>query len=515
MKVVASYQAAFKEGSQPCNQFKLVAVGAEGAGKTSTIDTLFNLPFQPDQQTTIGASVNECKVNVDRHLGSAKWEKVTASVRILEIPKQRRREIKASMSLVSVEPYLPTTQIPPELVQEVVDTVNSEDIKDGEIKSVIFDIGGQEIYYEIKFLFLAKEDIVMLCFDASVPLDKPVIIRSGRFQEKAAIRGMLSNIETIEVLLHSVYVRGHEASEGFISHRIPMVLMVGTHAENLTSEDEGMIISKIHQKFAGKPFMDHLPTSDIEAFHFIANSSRNAHKINHLRFTIVEGAKPVTKIPRPISYLNFERQIMAEYQNKVRIKRTKATDMARVAGIEGEEAVDALLRYFTNKGILLYYPEIESLKNEIFISPNEVSKLVCTVITTESFRATNALQCSYDRYNKRALLEESLFDFILRKYGRYNDKGVILGLLHKFSIAAEVPPDTTFPGEFPPFEKGKVFMIPSLLVYDKTATYQKTEDDIVVVYHVPRGFIPETVFNKLLVETINWCGQGRSHKINE
>ena len=138
--------------------------------------------------------------------------------------------------------------------------------------------------------------------------------------------------------------------------------------------------------------------------------------------------------------------------------------MARVAGIEGEEVVDALLQYFTNKGILLYYPELESLKNEIFISPNEVSKLVCTVITTESFRPTNALQCSYDRYNKHALLEESIFDFMLKKSGKYNDKGVILGLLHKFSIAAEVPPDTIFPGEFPPFEQGKVFMIPSLLV---------------------------------------------------
>ena len=55
-----------------------------------------------------------------------------------------------------------------------------------------------------------------------------------------------------------------------------MVLMVGTHAESLTSEDEGVIISKIHQKFAGKPFKDHLPISDSEAFHFIANSSHNA-----------------------------------------------------------------------------------------------------------------------------------------------------------------------------------------------------------------------------------------------
>ena len=511
-KTIASYQAALKEGSQPSNQFKLVAVGAEGAGKTSTVDTLFGLPFQPDQQTTVGASVNTCKVN--RHLGSAKWEKVTASFRTSEIQKQRRGELKASMTPISVDPYLPTTQIPAELVQEVVDTVNSEDIQDGEIRSVIFDIGGQEIYYEIKFLFLAEEDIVMLCFDASVLLDKSVRTRSGRFEEKAAIRGMLSNIETIEVLLHSVYVRGREGPEGFMSLRIPLVLMVGTHAESLTVQDEHSIISKIKQKFAGKAFMDHLPTEESEAFHFITNSNPDTHRVNHLRFTIVEGAKPVTKVLRPISYLQFEQQILEEY--KGRIERTKATEMARLAGIKGEEKVDALLQYFTNKGILLYYPKIESLKNEIFISPNEVSELVCTVITTESFKPSNALQFSYDRYNKHALLEESLFDFMLKKCGKYNDKGVILGLLQKFSIAAEVPPATTFPGEIRPSGKGKVLIIPSLLVYDETATYQKTKDDIVVVYHVPRGFLPETIFNKLLVETINWCREeGRSHKIHE
>ena len=48
-------------------------------------------------------------------------------------------------------------------------------------------------------------------------------------------------------------------------------------------------------------------------------------------------------------------------------------------------------------------------------------------------------------------------------------------------------------------------MIPSLLVYDKIEAYQKTEGDIIVVYYAPRGFLSETVFNKLVVKTIKWC----------
>jgi len=137
MKTVASYQVALKEGSQSSNQFKIVTLGAEGAGKTTTIDILLNQPFQPDQQSTVGTSVSSCKV--DRYLGSARWEeiqweKITASFRILEIPKKCKSELKAAMSFISIGPSLPTALTSPnpqDLVNEVLDTVNSEDIQDG------------------------------------------------------------------------------------------------------------------------------------------------------------------------------------------------------------------------------------------------------------------------------------------------------------------------------------------------------------------------------------------------
>ena len=258
--------------------------------------------------------------------------------------------------------------------------------------------------------------------------------------------------------------------------------------------------------------MEHLPRLDSDAFHFIA-SNRNLTKVKNLRSAIECGAKFVINTQRPISYLNFESQILMKYQSKVRITRAEATDMAKVAGIEGEKAVDSLLLYFAKKGLLLYFPKVLSLKNEVFISPNEVSQLICTVITTKSCKPDTAeLQRAHQCYITHALLEEALFDFILNWCQRNKDKDVILGLLHKFSIAAEVSPDITFPGEPDPPKEGKVFTIPSLLVYDKPEVYQKTAGDIVIVYHAPtaRAFLSETVFNKLLVKTINWCYPDRN-----
>ena len=104
-------------------------------------------------------------------------------------------------------------------------------------------------------------------------------------------------------------------------------------------------------------------------------------------------------------------------QAQVRLSRVDAVDIARNAGVEGDRAVGALLQYFTNKGILLYYPEVSSLKSEVFISPQEVSDLVCAVITTHECKPDTAdLQQSYHHYNQCALFEDVLLNFILQQY---------------------------------------------------------------------------------------------------
>jgi len=492
-------------------------LGAEGAGKTTSVNTLLNLPFQSNQEYTVGASVNSC--SVDTHLASSKWQKITASFRVTEIPKQHNREVKAAMSSIPVIPVtaIPVKPTPQEVINEIKEVIATKDMpEDSHISIVIFDVGGQEVYYDVHFLFLAIEDIALLVFDCSKELDDPVISRhrTGRFGEKIATRGMQSNIDTIEYFLHSVYSRGQKAPVGSISPRIPVVIMLGAHAENVSVEKQKLIIQTICQRFDGKLFLEHLPRSKEEAFHFLANSNPNPKSVDHLRSTVLKAAELVITAKRPISYLKFEGKILERMQQaEVRLSRVDAIGIARDAGVVGEQAIDALLQYFTNKGILLYYPNVRSLKHEIFISPQEVSNLVCAILSTcECQPDTADLQQSYSHYNQCALLEEELLNFILHQLGRSKDKQVLLGLLEKFNLASEVPADTIFFPEIcaPRNSTSKVFVVPPLLVYDEKVSYCKEDGDIVVQYYFSDKFLPENVFNQLLVKTIHWCCKQRN-----
>ena len=163
---------------------------------------------------------------------------------------------------------------------------------------------------------------------------------------------------------------------------------------------------------------------------------------------------------------------------------------------------------------MLYFPETESLKNEIFLCPDEVSSLVCTVITTQDHDpGTGELQQCYKRYQDYAILEGRLLDYMCSK--KQKDKSIVLGLLQHFSLAAKVPTNMQFPGEIDSSKDSdrEAYIIPSLLIYAKPQFYTKQSNDITVVYYFRGKFLPESIFNQLLVRTIDWCSVGKQHQI--
>ena len=70
---------------------------------------------------------------------------------------------------------------------------------------------------------------------------------------------------------------------------------------------------------------------------------------------------------------------------------------------------------------------------------------------------------------------------MLKQSSRSNDKNILLGLLGKFDLAAELPSNTKFPRELNVSKKGRVFMVPSLLVYDEKVTYCPISKEIFVL----------------------------------
>ena len=521
-RTVLAYQLAMKTGKRRSNQLKLVMLGAEGAGKTSSVHSLLDKKFNENQTSTVGANINCCCCLTDRIFVS-KWQQIEMATQLKNLPKLHKSNVKKLIPEMSskVDSELEGSQkaeevVPPQVAAHVQEVVNAKEVSDGDVRIVILDLGGQEIYYEVHFMFLAPEDIVLLTFDASKGLDQPVISRQrlDRFQEKVATRGMQTNLEVLETLFHSVYSHCGSEAVGYISNRVPTIIMMATHSANLTDKQKKDIKLQFYKCFSSKPFFDHLPRRFEDALYFIDNKFRNPVVFERIRQIVLEAAKTVIEQECPISYLKFETKLLQASENKPIISLQEAQDIAIAVGIEHDRLTEVLLHY-CYKGVLLYYPDVAALQDEVFVHPQEVSDLVSSVISTHDCQPSSVdLNRSCTRYDTYGLLEERLFDDFLERCGRLKQKETILALLQKFDLAVQVPVNTKYYDEdvdYDPPKNGKVFVVPSMLVYNRKKTYQKQSGDIVVFFHYPDKFLSENVFNHVLVKTVFWCNEEGHH----
>ena len=511
-KTLLAYQLAMKTGTRKCNQLKLVMLGAEGAGKTSSVCSLLDKTFQENQPSTVGANINCCLTD---RIFVSKWQQIEMADELNNLPKLHKSSVKKLMPrmLSKVDSEFPSISnkvagvVPSQVAAHVQEVINAKEVSDGDVRIVILDLGGQEIYYEVHFLFLAPEDIVVLTFDASKGLDQPVISRQrlDRFQEKIATRGMQTNLEVIETLFQSIYSHCGSTVRGYISKRIPTILMMATHSEGLTNKQKKAIQLQFRKRFSDKPFFDHLPSIFDDAFHFVDNKFRDPMVFERVKQVVLKAAKPTIEKECPISYLEFETELLQASKDK--------QDIAMTAGIEQNKLTEVLLHY-SYKGILLYYPDVVALQDEVFVHPQEVSDLVSSVISTHDCQPSTAdLQRSCTRYDTYGLLEERLLDDLLERCGRLEQKEIILALLQKFDLAVQVSVDTKYFDEDDSYDTpkdGRVFVVPSMLVYNEKK-FQKQSGDIVVLFHYPDKFLSENVFNHLLVRTIIWCNKDGHH----
>jgi len=503
------------------NQFKLVMLGAEGAGKTSTVDFLLDKPFNPMQPSTVSAETQQAFVKndmtVDRFYASShSWKPLKIQEHQKEVDKLYASEIEAFMNPSNAVLLNKTEQH----AEEKSEPLQNQNIP---IRIAIFDLGGQEIYYELQFLFLASLDVVFIAFNASEDLDKPVV-RRHRFtilQEEYKTRKNQTTLEAIETALQKIHSRcGIKSSDVKICNYIPPVVLIATHAKlckNRTAISDQLIRHLVKKRLTG-----HLLRNIKDGIIFIDNDDRSELTQKTLRDIAVYAATFAVNKERYLSYLKFESAIMERSSDKY-ISKKQAFMIALEAGLENnEEEFLKLLDHYTKRGIVLHYPEVDALEDTVFTSPQEVSDLVSTVIKTHEYANLLSLVELNDkciRFDKYGLLEEDLFDDILKEAGRSKDKDLILGFLQKFDLVIEIDRDTHFQIEenydsYSLPEKGWVFFVPSMLTYNEAEEYKANvnQTDNVFLYYFPGKFLPDVFFNHTLVSAIKWF-KDRGHRI--
>lgn len=324
------YKVALSEKSAPTTLIKMTFVGAEGAGKTSLIRTLLGKPFQRDEASTIGAYftkaissfTNKSYIDSDDNLTysrfhSLEWKEIrTPEVNSL-IHNQFNRKISEAVekhkelsgsedNSVIVESLGEGNSLGSFTELQAIEdddndgvfnngknfndlevSISSKDLREAaygtkmadQIRFVLSDYGGHLIFHNFHLLFTSEDDVISITVDASQDLDAPVIPRErcDYTKEKRMVAGMLTPLQTIHLWLQSIHARATKPSDvvdGRTMSRIyPTVLIVATHVSWWFFQKQPFI-RKIRISLRDKPYAQHLPVDDNDAFHFVDNKHR-------------------------------------------------------------------------------------------------------------------------------------------------------------------------------------------------------------------------------------------------
>ena len=83
---------------------------------------------------------------------------------------------------------------------------------------------------------------------------------------------------------------------------------------------------------------------------------------------------------------------------------------------ENSSEFDGIVKYFHDKRTILYFSEIESLRDLVILSPDWLAKLFSYVVAARSYKIGTAVDRAWDQLTKYGLLEESLLQHMLDKF---------------------------------------------------------------------------------------------------
>jgi len=292
-----AFALALRNGSVKALGLKLLLFGPEFVGKSCVAATLIGDPFE-DNSATEGADVDICNTSnwnkitpeeashrlQSKYLGNlkacAESQASTAEfnlaakakpqnvftrtvVRLLSPFKKgssttgshgifatNSHEVKKNIS--SNKPQVPA--VSKEEICGAKATVDSE--KDG-IDVAILDFAGQVQYHNTHSVFIRKENVIMVIFNAAQPLSKNVKVRSSTLKSHP-----MTNVENIHFWMQTVHsVCREPGGKDDKSSLLPVIMLVATHLDLLGDNAEEVkeeIIKTLAEELRGKPYAEHL-----------------------------------------------------------------------------------------------------------------------------------------------------------------------------------------------------------------------------------------------------------------
>jgi len=375
--------------------------------------------------------------------------------------------------------------VPPGDDRATVGVAITDDWEVGEASVSVWDFGGQEEYYMTHSFFLSSRSVVVL------------VVNLATFRDFES---------DVSYWMKLVQARSPGAS----------IVLVGSHSDEC--RDWKAIAEEVMGKYAiasaksagekGKEW----PRIVGERMFMV--SSKKYTGFLRLREVLEKEVRRVSlRLPR--SYTDLGEELTRREGNVVRWREVSIPGVAK-------GMVESALRTLRDIGQILWFEEVEALREVVLVNPRWVVDVVKDVFRHDMFRTEsgkdgrvrNVRPAGMTRGEVAVLVEEFetrgvLDERLLREFPMWKDKanfGFQIDLLKQFDLLCEIPPTTTSGGE-------KKYFLPLYAASAQTGKNEE-EEQVELRWRYEFGeFLPDGIFNRLLVRcfgmgAVELCGPG-------
>ena len=412
-------------------------------------------------------------------------------------------------------------------VEKLLFEATKEDRED--IYSVLWDFGGQFVYYVTHPLFLTQKAIYILTYDLSQnPQDRAnPPVKQGRFHKVKDNFCLKTNLDYLDFWMTHVAsltrddqnssTKDHQRIKddeiyaspktSVLPEKCPPVFLVFTHADTPYGGGDPYVLAReIFGFLQRKPYRAQLFKDVFVVDNTKSGSLSECPGVVCLRKEVLAVAKELPQIKEviPIRWLRYEKalQIMKEMGHK-HISLEKAKQIgSEVCNINEDQEILTLLNFLHDQRVLIHFDDTPLLKNLVVLNSQWLVDVLKKVITIKPYdsKETKEFQTLWERLEQTGILEEELLEHVwCPLFDHKETSESLIGIMEKFSLLCPLPSLNA--------SCSKQYLVPSMLM----SLPPKDIIKLVASAQLPSlflrfdsGVVPAGLFPRLVVKFSQW-----------
>ncbi|XP_071944624.1 uncharacterized protein [Antedon mediterranea] len=369
--------------------------------------------------------------------------------------------------------------------------------------TTIWDYAGQLDYYITHRFFLTNRVSYCVAFNACDNLDEPANPRDSITSTLGMTNSEMNMFWIRSIYEHTVAQHGPGSPINIDGKIIesPPICLVATHMDTFRkkSKTKNWIkevedkFRKMFEKMEGMPYADHV---DREMY-IVDNTVKSHEGIKQLRRNVGRYMKAMVRSV-PLKWVDLQEQLQEIGKTTLCITFTETSKIGTECGIS-KDGLFTAIGYLNDIGVIMYSSTNKKLRNTVITNLYMMIEMVTKVITVvKPTIEVKELRMLWNKLNKEGILEEKLLRHLWKHELQEDSKRfeIFTEVMKTFGLLYEKLQHRS--------EDNRLFLVPSRMKNtQESLKVEKDEKHTVSMYLTPTDFLPNAVYNTLVVAFLN------------